>query len=109
MASVINVSVKNLRKIGYNSALEWMKGENNTYIGRACHYVGISANSMWHNPYSVKKHGREEALRLYEIYARDILYNRLDELEGKTLGCWCHPQACHGDVLVRLLAEKRSK
>jgi hypothetical protein len=24
------------------------------------------------------------------------------ELRGKVLGCWCAPQACHGDVLVRL-------
>ena len=30
---------------------------------------------------------------------------RLPELKGKSLGCWCKPEACHGDVLVRLLAE----
>ncbi len=26
----------------------------------------------------------------------------LPELEGKVLGCWCSPQECHGDVLIRL-------
>lgn len=26
----------------------------------------------------------------------------LPELAGKTLGCWCAPRPCHGDVLVRL-------
>jgi len=109
MTAIINVSVKNLRKIGYESALEWMKGEGNVYIGRSCFYVGIAKHSVWHNPYSAKKYGREEAVRLYEIYARNELWHRLGELEGKTLGCWCHPEACHGDVLVKLLAEKQRK
>lgn len=27
---------------------------------------------------------------------------RIPELEGKILGCWCAPQACHGDVLAEL-------
>ena len=27
------------------------------------------------------------------------------KLEGKRLGCWCHPEGCHGDVLVRALKE----
>ena len=22
------------------------------------------------------------------------------ELKGKTLGCWCKPEDCHGDILV---------
>ncbi len=26
----------------------------------------------------------------------------LPELRGKVLGCWCSPNACHGDVLARL-------
>lgn len=28
---------------------------------------------------------------------------RIRELDGKALGCWCAPQACHGDVLVELV------
>jgi hypothetical protein len=24
------------------------------------------------------------------------------ELKGKKLGCWCKPNACHGDVLAEL-------
>jgi hypothetical protein len=24
------------------------------------------------------------------------------ELKGKTLGCWCKPEACHGDILAEL-------
>jgi hypothetical protein len=28
---------------------------------------------------------------------------RLHELKGKKLGCWCKPQACHGDILTKLI------
>jgi predicted NAD-dependent protein-ADP-ribosyltransferase YbiA (DUF1768 family) len=31
------------------------------------------------------------------------LLSELDSLRGKSLGCWCHPERCHGDVLVQLL------
>lgn len=31
------------------------------------------------------------------------LLNDLHELKGKTLGCWCSPKSCHGDVLVELV------
>jgi hypothetical protein len=27
----------------------------------------------------------------------------LPTLKGKTLGCWCKPEACHGDVLVEFI------
>jgi len=27
------------------------------------------------------------------------------QLRGKTLGCWCKPEACHGDVLLELLQD----
>jgi hypothetical protein len=30
------------------------------------------------------------------------LLARLPELRGKVLGCWCHPEQCHGDTLAEL-------
>ena len=30
------------------------------------------------------------------------LLDRLGELRGKALGCWCAPERCHGDVLAQL-------
>lgn len=27
----------------------------------------------------------------------------LHELKNKTLGCFCHPKPCHGDVLLELI------
>jgi hypothetical protein len=33
------------------------------------------------------------------------LWDSLMELDGKVLGCWCHPNPCHGNVLIQLLNE----
>ncbi len=79
------------------------------YIGRRQHWGAGRhfAKSIWHNPFSAKRYGREEAIRLFEDYARSDprLMARLPELRGKVLACWCAPQRCHATVLLRLLAE----
>ena len=51
---------------------------------------------------------REEAIAAYEEWIRTQteLLDALPELAGKVLGCWCKPQACHGDALVRLCKER---
>ena len=79
------------------------------YIGR-----GLLAGkerfvrSKWANPYSVKRYGRAEALARYEQrISNGPLWDELPELEGKTLACWCKPEACHGDVLLRLVEERK--
>lgn len=77
--------------------------------------IAIDRSSKWGNPYSHKKGtmakyivaSREDAIAKYKEY---ILNNRellssLWELKGKTLGCWCKPLACHGDILVELVKE----
>jgi hypothetical protein len=50
---------------------------------------------------------REEAVSKYRewILQQPHLLDKLESLRGKTLGCWCKPKACHGDVLVQLLRE----
>lgn len=80
------------------------------YIGRRMTQGGWNLTaSKWSNPYVVNKHGtREEVLVLYHNYVLNgPLYNQLDELLSPhrplLLGCWCRPQACHGDVLIHLL------
>ena len=77
------------------------------YIGRACNMGGWRLKqSKWHNPFSVKQYGRDGALEKYEKYIRESeLMNDLHELRGKRLGCWCKPEKCHGDILVKLLKE----
>ena len=79
------------------------------YIGRACNMGGWKLpGSKWQNPYSVQWYPREKCLELYEGYLRSKpeLLAQLPELRGKTLGCWCAPEACHGDVLIKLLKER---
>jgi hypothetical protein len=33
-----------------------------------------------------------------------VTVKQLLELDGKTLGCFCKPKACHGDVIVNAVA-----
>lgn len=73
--------------------------------------VYIGRPSKWGNPYSHKEGtlaefkvaNRTEALEKFEKYLleNETLYNSLIELKGKTLGCWCKPNKCHGDILAK--------
>ncbi len=84
------------------------------YIGRAPGELG-----KWGNPYThkegttakYKKDTREEAIEAYRDYILKgegtHLLKDLDELEGKILGCWCKPKACHGDILVEIINERK--
>lgn len=75
-------------------------------------YVYIGRGSKWGNPYKIDKDGtREEVIIKYEEYIRgkqDLLLD-LPRLEGQVLGCYCKPKSCHGDILVKLLHERRVK
>ncbi len=57
--------------------------------------------------YSLVKPGYtlDESLAKYRQYIESTpeLTKRLHELKGKTLGCWCKPNRCHGDILVELV------
>jgi hypothetical protein len=46
---------------------------------------------------------RREAVQKFEEYllSNEELMGSLSELKGKTLGCWCKPKSCHGDILLR--------
>ena len=71
--------------------------------------VYIGRPSKWGNPFVLGKDGtREEVIQKYEIYLKKNkrLLKDLPELKGKTLGCWCKPQSCHGDVLANLVNKK---
>ena len=45
------------------------------------------------------------AVSLFERHLRERpdLLAILPSLRGKTLGCWCKPKPCHGDVIARLV------
>lgn len=86
-------------------------------------YIGRKREGMHHgNPFSsksnslagVKVNTREDSVencRLWlmreahqdvEPKRREWILANLHLLRGKTLVCFCHPHACHGDVLARL-------
>ncbi len=77
--------------------------------------VYIGRPSRWGNPYSHRLGtlagtlcaSREEAIERYGIMLRtrpDLLVD-LSGIAGKTLGCWCSPKPCHGDVIIRVCRE----
>jgi hypothetical protein len=77
------------------------------YIGRA--YAAHPKDSPLANPFKIGTHGsRREVIERYREYARTnpAILALLDSLRGKVLGCWCSPEACHGDVLVEMIEGK---
>lgn len=72
---------------------------------RCKHDVYIGRPSKWGNPFIIGKDGdRSAVIAKYETWLmrQTHLVKALPELKGKTLGCFCAPLPCHGDVLARL-------
>lgn len=114
LPEVINIKVANLRTLGFESFEEWLAQPTSIYIGRRVAYVKGTFNSQWANPFTLKEYERGEALGLYENYLRETLEDlpstKLEVLnmEGKQLGCWCHPEECHGDIIVKVFEELKA-
>mmetsp|Transcript_109741 Transcript_109741/g.194005 ORF Transcript_109741/g.194005 Transcript_109741/m.194005 type:complete len:167 (-) Transcript_109741:59-559(-) len=112
-AKVVNVRKAKLKARGFRDLEHWVSDPSHIYIGRnMTFYVKGAVKSKWHNPYSVKKYGSKGAIEMYrqrlltgvdEKGRKNTLLSELGELAGKELGCWCHPEPCHGDVLADLL------
>ena len=64
--------------------------------------VYIGRPSKWGNPFTIGKDGtRDEVIAKYRVHLHESgLIADIEELRGKTLGCWCAPKPCHGDVLA---------
>ena len=110
--SICNVKKAELNKRKIKNFEAWNAKDNTIYIGRnMSFYVKGTSKSKWANPFSVKKYGRKGCLEKYKEYITNnkILMNSLKELVGKELGCWCYPQPCHGDILLKLLNENLKK
>lgn len=71
--------------------------------------VYIGRPSAWGNPFIIGRDGtRGQVIAKYRTWLQEHpeLMARLSELQGKTLGCHCHPKPCHGDVLLELAEGK---
>ena len=111
MSKVVNVKVKYIRP-KYNNLKDWCKDKDNYYIGRKCIVIIDGQryppkDSIFANPYKIDKDGdRDEVLEKYKIYIKSKIENNpeiLNEIKNKTLGCWCKPDKCHGDILIDIL------
>jgi len=66
--------------------------------------VLIDRTTIFGNPFSQWKWGREECIRKFEGYFYDRLEHdavwraKVLELSGKVLGCHCLPLSCHGQI-----------
>ncbi len=67
--------------------------------------VYIGRGSKWGNPFRIGGDGdRTNVIAKHGAWLRDQheLLRALDELRGHDLVCFCAPQPCHGDLLLRL-------
>src|ERR1700759_4623924 len=122
---IVKTKIKHMNSNGINSSAL----DRNRQLGQAselCRVVHckrqpydvyIGRPSKWGNPFShnegtlakYKVATRAAAVEAYQkwITVGDgrYLLKHLHELKGKTLGCWCKPQSCHGDILAQLTAQ----
>jgi len=92
-----------------NGISDWVSDPNNVYIGRdMTQHVKGAEGSKWANKYGDEEWTRERRVDQYEALIKRTpeLYQSLEELQGKCLGCWCVPERCHGHALIKLLEEK---
>lgn len=73
--------------------------------------VYIGRPGPWGNPFKLADYDndREKVLELYAewlLSQPELVEKAKRELKGKTLGCWCSPRLCHGDVLSTIAEEE---
>jgi hypothetical protein len=71
----------------------------------------LGRGSFWGNPFPITNTSdRATVIAKYRVHLHDqikrgeVTITDLQELNNKTLGCFCKPQACHGDVIVEAVA-----
>ena len=85
--------------------------------------VRIDRSTLWGNPFIIGVHGDRDTVcdaYLYwlnrwindkvevkipvgaRVYSNKWVVENLDFLKGSSLVCWCNPERCHGDTLLRL-------
>lgn len=76
------------------------------YIGRQ----GKDQDGYFGNPYVINaRRNRDDCIEAFISYFYNRLENdpdfkiNVERLRGKTLGCFCKPQRCHGDIIAQWL------
>ena len=117
MVPTRNCVKKEFLKLKGTSLSKWVQEPNHLYIhGNLSRYLKKKGtpNSIWYkNIKELQEFTNDEEICLFTAYERCIrqtpeLWNRLDDLENKVLGCWCKPShPCRADVLIKLFNEKK--
>lgn len=86
-----------------HAPVNWKDDPNYVYIGREGH----GFDGEFGNPFAlVKGKKRGTTLDLYQGYLEDRITHspyfaqKVKDLYGKTLVCFCKPERCHGDILA---------
>lgn len=105
----IGVSTRRI-KIAITRVINIKREEHYKGIKSTPAYEYIGRGSYWGNPYSMHEDGssREEVIHKFKY---DFDYEKFPnkeksevyKLAGKRLGCFCKPEACHGDILADFL------
>jgi len=70
-------------------------------------YVRADRFSDWGNPFEMPKDGdRDKVCDNYEEHYlpfKPSLLKTISNLKGKALGCWCAPERCHCDTLIKYI------
>lgn len=85
--------------------------EFDVYIGRRFKMGRYNfEESIFHNPFRINDSmNRKQCLDSFKDYLQDRCKEDLDfayqlyQLKDKTLGCWCAPASCHGNVIKELV------
>jgi hypothetical protein len=84
--------------------------EDALYIGRENRSKGL-LGSKFANPFPInEQQNRDEVIRKYtrwlwgELKEGRVSLDELVAMKGKRLVCFCAPQKCHGDVLLKAIA-----
>lgn len=103
---LINCKIDNLAKIGFTDLKNWTENSNNLYIGRKG-IVFIDEKETGKKrrfPDNDSDYAdRTNSLTEYRAKLREKTDKgelNLLLLTGKTLGCWCSPSKCHGNILI---------
>jgi hypothetical protein len=96
-------------KAHWNTETQTWDDPDYVYVGRANRHYNIP-QSEWHNPYRVEDATpTQSAIDQFRSHLFNLLKDNPDAIErlvllkGKKLVCWCRPDPCHGDVLLKAI------
>jgi hypothetical protein len=73
-------------------------------------FVRIDRKTEWGNPFEMPQDGNrpEVVSKFTKFYIphKSGLLSKISSLRGKVLGCWCHPEECHGHVIADIVNDE---